>query len=67
MSLNDFYLGKYLGKGSFGSVQIVQRKSDNQYYAMKRITMSKLGEKDKKNALNEIRLLASLKHKNIIG
>ena len=35
MSLNDFYLGKYLGKGSFGSVQIVQRKSDNQYYAMK--------------------------------
>ena len=67
MSLNDFYLGKYLGKGSFGSVQIVQRKSDNQYYAMKRISMSKLGEKDKKNALNEIRLLASLKHKNIIG
>ena len=67
MSLNDFYLGKYLGKGSFGSVQIVQRKSDNKYYAMKRVAMSKLPEKDKKNALNEIRILASLNHKNIIG
>ena len=67
MSLNNFYLGKFLGKGSFGSVQLVQRKSDNKYYAMKRIAMSKLPEKDKKNALNEIRILASLNHKNIIG
>ena len=67
MSLNDFYLGRYLGKGSFGSVQIVQRKSDNKYYAMKRVAISKLPEKDKQNALNEIRILASLNHKNIIG
>ena len=67
MSLNNFYLGKFLGKGSFGSVQLVQRKSDNKYYAMKRIAMSKLPEKDKQNALNEIRILASLNHKNIIG
>ena len=34
---------------------------------MKRVAMSKLPEKDKKNALNEIRILASLNHKNIIG
>ena len=67
MSLNDFNLGKYLGKGSFGSVQIVERKTDNKKYAMKRVRIDKLSEKDKKNALNEIRLLASLKHKNIIG
>ena len=67
MSLKDFKLGKNLGKGSFGSVQIVERKTDNKKYAMKRVKMNKLSEKDKKNALNEIRILASLKHKNIIG
>ena len=37
ISLNHFYLEKNLGKGSFDSVQIVYRKSDNKYYAMKRI------------------------------
>ena len=67
MSLNDFNLGKYLGKGSFGLVIIVERKTDNKKYAMKRVRIDKLSEKDKKNALNEIRILASLKHKNIIG
>ena len=67
MSLNDFYLGKYLGKGSFGSVQIVKRKTDGKIYAMKRVKINKLSEKEKKSALNEIRILASLKHKNIIG
>ena len=28
MSLNDFEIGKVLGKGAFGSVYIVKRKKD---------------------------------------
>ena len=67
MSLSDFEFGKKLGKGSFGSVWLVKRKEDNNIYAMKRVTISGLGKKERENALNEIRLIASLNHKNIIG
>ena len=34
---------------------------------MKRVKIIQLQEKEKQNALNEIRILASLNHKNIIG
>ena len=67
MSLNDFIFGKILGKGSFGTVNIVTRKQDNKIYAMKRVNISTLSDKDKQSSLNEIRILASLSHKNIIA
>ena len=66
MSLNDFIFGKILGKGSFGTVNIVTRKQDNKIYAMKRVNISSLSDKDKQSSLNEIRILASLNHPNII-
>ena len=66
MSLNDFIFGKVLGKGSFGTVNIVTRKQDNKIYAMKRVNISSLSDKDKQSSLNEIRILASLNHPNII-
>ena len=66
-SLNDFKLIKPIGKGAFSIVFLVHRKIDGQIYAMKQIKMSQLTEKEKKYSLNEIRILASLSHKNIIG
>ena len=66
-SLNDFKLIKPIGKGAFSVVFLVHRKIDGQIYAMKQIKMSQLTEKEKKYSLNEIRILASLSHKNIIG
>ena len=67
MSLNDFIIGKLLGKGVFGSVSLVTRKRDGNIYAMKRVNIGKLSKKEKLSALNEIRILASLSHPNIIG
>ncbi len=67
MSLNDFLIMKKLGKGSFGSVYLVKRKKDDQIYAMKRINLPKSSSNEKEAALNEIRLLASLSHPNVIG
>ena len=67
MSLNDFEFRENLGKGSFGSVYIVKRKENQKIYAMKRVTLMNLGEKEKQNSFNEVRLLASLSHPNIIG
>ena len=67
MSLSNFEIGKVLGKGSFSSVVLVKRKEDGITYAMKRVKISQLSTKERENALNEIRILASLQHKNIIG
>ena len=67
MSLNDFELGKELGKGAFGSVTIVKRKEDQKIYAMKRVKIGRLTQKEKFNSFNEVRILASIDHKNIIG
>ena len=66
MSLENFILGKILGKGSYGSVRIVERKEDHKTYAMKSVVINILTEKEKLNSFNEVRLLASLKHQNII-
>jgi NIMA (never in mitosis gene a)-related kinase len=66
MSLNDFEFLKELGKGAFGTVFTAKRKADNQIYAMKRVNISKMTIRDRENALNEIRVLASICHPNIV-
>jgi len=45
----------------------VERKADKQQYALKKVKLANLSEKEIENALNEVRILASLKNKNIIG
>lgn len=67
MSILDFELIDDIGKGSFGSVHKVKRIKDNQIYALKRVKLSKLNNKEKNNSINEIRLLASINHQNIIS
>ena len=56
-----------LGEGSFSEVYLVLRKSDNGIYAMKKVKLQKLSSKEKENALNEVRILASISHPNVIG
>jgi NIMA (never in mitosis gene a)-related kinase 1/4/5 len=48
-------------------VYLVLRVSDNQVYAMKKVKLQKLSSKEKENALNEVRILASISHPNVIG
>ena len=67
MSLNDFESLKLLGKGAFASVYQVKRKKDGNIYAMKRVKFAAMSSKEKDNALNEVRILASVTHKNIVG
>lgn len=67
MSLNDFETLKLLGKGAFASVYQVKRKKDGNIYAMKRVKFAAMSSKEKDNALNEVRILASVQHANIIG
>ena len=48
------------GEGAYSSVYSVLRLSDGKQYALKKVKMGKLSDKEKENALNEVRILASI-------
>jgi NIMA (never in mitosis gene a)-related kinase len=65
--MNDFMLINKIGSGAFSEVYKVVRKSDKTTYALKKVKMQKLTAKEKENALNEVRILASIHHPNVAG
>lgn len=67
MTLKNFKILKKIGKGTYSQVHLVQRISDNSQYALKLVKLDLLSQKEKENALNEVRILASIKHSNIIA
>lgn len=58
-TLEEFVKGDKLGDGAYSSVYKVKRKEDGQYYALKMVNIFNLSEKERENALNEVRILAS--------
>ena len=67
MSLNDYEILKQIGTGAFSTVSLVKCKKDNLIYALKRVELNKMMPNEKDNSLNEIRLLASVNHINVIS
>ena len=67
MSLSDFEILSKLGDGAYSTVYKVRRKIDNKIYALKKVSIEKLTEKERKNALNEVRIIASINHPNVIS
>ena len=65
--MENFEILEKLGKGAFSVVYKVRRKIDNQIYALKKVQITNLSEKQKTNSLNEIRVLASIKSKYIVN
>jgi len=55
------------GDGAYSVVYKVVRKSNNKVYALKKVKIAGLSEKEKENALNEVRILASIKKPNVIS
>jgi len=51
-----------LGDGSYSSVYKVRRIIDGEVYALKKVKIQNLSDKEKENALNEVRILASIKN-----
>ena len=66
MSLKNFEVLNKLGDGAFATVFKVRRRSDGELYALKKVKMTCLKPKEKENALNEVRILASINHPNIV-
>ncbi|CAI2360519.1 unnamed protein product [Moneuplotes crassus] len=66
MSLDDFENLSLLGDGAYSTVYKVRRTSDGQIYALKKVKVDNLSDKEKENALNEVRILASIKNPCVI-
>lgn len=45
----------------------MRRVTDGKDYALKRVKLLQLSDKEKENALNEVRILASIRHPNVIA
>ena len=67
MSLQNFEILNKIGEGAYSIVHKVRRRSDGEIYALKKVRFVALTDKEKENAVNEIRILASITHPNIIG
>jgi NIMA (never in mitosis gene a)-related kinase len=65
--LDDFEIQARLGEGAYSNVYKVVRKTDKNVYALKKVRMANLSAKEKENALNEVRILASIKSPFIIS
>lgn len=65
--MNDFQIISKLGEGAYSVVYKVKRTVDDQIYALKKVKLLNLSEKEKLNALNEVRILASVKSNFVIS
>ncbi|CAG9312643.1 unnamed protein product [Blepharisma stoltei] len=64
---SDFEIKCQIGQGTFSSVFLATDLSDNQTYAVKSISKSKLKTKDEIAAIkNEIKVMRALNHPNIV-
>jgi len=61
----DYKILKKLGRGNFAVVRLLQRKSDNKYFAAKIIKKSNLKQEELKTLHDEVKILKKLKHPNI--
>ena len=66
-SLLDFETLKEIGKGSFSHVYLVKRKKDSKIYALKSVYLEMLEKKQQESSINEVRILASVQHPNVIS
>lgn len=66
MALKNFHILSKLGEGAYSVVYKVRRISDGQEYALKKVRMGNLSEKEKENSVNEVRILASFEYRTVI-
>jgi NIMA (never in mitosis gene a)-related kinase len=65
--MNDFQILSKLGEGAYSTVHKVKRTVDGNIYALKKVKLLNLSEKEKLNALNEVRILASVKSQYVVS
>ena len=67
MKLGSYTIEKLLGEGSFGKVHLTRKEGDSKKYATKELDREEIDSSEaKKYLINEIRILQSLNHPNIV-
>ena len=65
--MDGFEILSKLGDGSYSVVYKVRRKADDKIYALKKVKLQNLSDKEKENSLNEVRILASVRSTFVIS
>jgi NIMA (never in mitosis gene a)-related kinase len=66
--LEDFKIKKLVGKGTYCQVYLVKHREQGNSYALKTVRLLETtSEREKENALAEVRYLASVQHPNVIA
>ena len=65
--MNRFKIIAKIGEGAYSTVYTVRRIEDSELYALKKVKLKNLSDKEKQNALNEVRILASVKSPYVIS
>lgn len=55
-----------IGKGSFGVVSKVKKKSDGKFYVWKELEYTRMNEREKQQLVAEVNILRELSHPNIV-
>jgi serine/threonine protein kinase len=67
IKLGSYTIEKLLGEGSFGKVHLTKKEGDSKKYATKELDREEIDSSEaKKYLINEIRILQSLNHPNIV-
>jgi NIMA (never in mitosis gene a)-related kinase len=64
--MENYEIITHIGKGSFGLVSKVKRKSDGKILVWKELNYGKMSEREKKQLVLEVNILRELKHNNIV-
>ncbi|GKT15467.1 Kinase, NEK, partial [Aduncisulcus paluster] len=67
MGIDKYIEKRVLGTGSFGSAVHVMHKMEGKSYVMKKINVKSLSLKERREAEKESKILAGLRHPNIVG
>ena len=64
--MENYEILNIIGKGNFGKITKIIRKSDKKILVWKELNYSELSDKEKKQIVSEVNILRELKHPNIV-
>ncbi|KAL5459938.1 hypothetical protein EMCRGX_G033330 [Ephydatia muelleri] len=65
--MDRYQVVKKIGEGSYGKALLVKRRADGKQCVVKEVNISKMSKKERDEAKKEVKVLAQMKHPNIVS